>query len=126
MSNTRRSYPSDLSNKEWELIRPLVPAAKPGGRPRSTDMRELLNSIFYVAEGGIKWSRGSDISVLAGRRKKISSPVARVRQEETRNSMSLGEDRRGSLQFRSGHKIEESLVLISSVALSRISGLSKK
>lgn len=33
-------YPSDLTDEEWALLKPLIPAAKPGGRPRHTDMRE--------------------------------------------------------------------------------------
>lgn len=48
----RTAYPSDLSDGEWHLLEPLVPAAKPGGRPRSADMREILNGIFYVLRSG--------------------------------------------------------------------------
>ena len=33
-------YPTDLTDTEWTLFTPLIPAAKPGGRPRTTDMRE--------------------------------------------------------------------------------------
>ena len=40
---TRRSYPSDLSDKEWEVLRPLVPEARSGGRPRAPQTRELLD-----------------------------------------------------------------------------------
>ena len=48
-------YPSDLTDREWHLIKSLIPPAKRGGRPRSTDMRLVLNAIFYVARGGIAW-----------------------------------------------------------------------
>ncbi|AJD50295.1 hypothetical protein TH3_00845 [Thalassospira xiamenensis M-5 = DSM 17429] len=48
-------YPSDLSDREWELIAPFIPAAKTGGRPRRTDMREVMNAIIYIASGGIQW-----------------------------------------------------------------------
>lgn len=51
----RTAYPSDLSDGEWHLLEPLVPAAKPGGRPRSADMREILNGIFYVLRSGCAW-----------------------------------------------------------------------
>lgn len=44
----RKAYPSDLSDAEWELIKPLLPAAKGFGHPRTVDLREVLNSIFYV------------------------------------------------------------------------------
>lgn len=48
-------YPSDVSDMEWEVVAPLLPAAKPGGRPRTTCLREVLNAIFYVSRGGIAW-----------------------------------------------------------------------
>lgn len=51
----RLSYPTDLTDKEWAIIRPLIPPARPGGRPRSSDPREVLNAIFYVLRGGIPW-----------------------------------------------------------------------
>ena len=52
---TRRPYSTDLSDEEWQIIRPLVPEAKPGGRPRAHETRELLNAIFYVLRGGCAW-----------------------------------------------------------------------
>jgi putative transposase len=48
-------YPSDLADREWNLIKPLIPPAKLGGRPRATDMRLLLNAIFYVDRTGCAW-----------------------------------------------------------------------
>ena len=39
-------YPSDLSNDEWAILEPLIPAGKPGGRPRQVEMRDVLNAIF--------------------------------------------------------------------------------
>jgi putative transposase len=52
---TRRPYSTDLSEDEWEILRPLVPEAKPGGRPRTHQTREILNAIFYVVRGGCAW-----------------------------------------------------------------------
>jgi putative transposase len=52
---TRRPYSTDLSDEEWEVLRPLVPEAKPGGRPRAHETRELLDAIFYVLRGGCAW-----------------------------------------------------------------------
>jgi putative transposase len=52
---TRKSYSTDLSDEEWEILRPLVPEAKPGGRPRAHETRELLNAIFYLLRGGCAW-----------------------------------------------------------------------
>ena len=48
-------YPSDLTDREWELLRPLVPPAKSGGRPRSTEMREVMDAILYIASSGCQW-----------------------------------------------------------------------
>lgn len=51
----RLAYPSDLSDKEWLIFEPLIPAPKAGGRKREVDMREIVNGIFYVLRGGIAW-----------------------------------------------------------------------
>src|SRR5258706_15318693 len=51
----REPYPSDVSDQEWEILEPLIPAAKPGGKPRTTDMREVLNAILYVNKSGGQW-----------------------------------------------------------------------
>jgi putative transposase len=48
-------YPSDLTDREWHRITMLIPPANPGGRPRSTDMRMVLNALFYVVRGGMAW-----------------------------------------------------------------------
>jgi putative transposase len=52
---TRRPYSTDLADDEWEILRQLVPEAKPGGRPRAHRTREILNAIFYVLRGGCAW-----------------------------------------------------------------------
>ena len=51
----RKPYPSDLTDEQWKLIEPLLPEAKPGGRPSDIDLREVLNSIFYLVKSGIPW-----------------------------------------------------------------------
>jgi transposase len=48
-------YPSDVSDAEWALVGPLIRPAKPGGRRRSADEREVLNAIFYVLATGCQW-----------------------------------------------------------------------
>jgi putative transposase len=48
-------YPSDLTDDEWALLEPLIPPAKPGGRPRETDMREAMNAILYILRTGCPW-----------------------------------------------------------------------
>lgn len=51
----RQSYRTDLSDEQWELLEKLIPKAKSGGRPRSVDIREVINAIFYLVSGGIAW-----------------------------------------------------------------------
>ncbi len=51
----RRSYPSDLTDQEWAILEQLIPPAKPGGRPRTTDMREVVNAILYLDRTGAQW-----------------------------------------------------------------------
>ncbi len=48
-------YPSDLTDAEWALVKPLIGPAKRGGRPRTVDVREVLNAIFYVLSTGCQW-----------------------------------------------------------------------
>lgn len=51
----RKPYPSDLTDAQWEELAPLIPPAKPGGRPRTVDMREVINGILYVLRSGCAW-----------------------------------------------------------------------
>lgn len=50
-----KRYPSDLSELEWLVLLPLIPAPKAGGRPRSVNIREVINAIFYVLRCGVPW-----------------------------------------------------------------------
>jgi len=52
---TRTSYPSDLTDAQYALIEPLIPLAKPGGRRRSVDMRQVINGILYLNRSGCAW-----------------------------------------------------------------------
>ena len=51
----RRAYPSDLTDAQWAVLAPLLPAAKPGGRPRTVDLREVVNGILYILRTGAAW-----------------------------------------------------------------------
>jgi putative transposase len=51
----RQPYPTDLTDREWALLAPYVPRAKPGGRPEQYPKREILNGIFYIVRGGGAW-----------------------------------------------------------------------
>src|SRR5215472_15574105 len=48
-------YASNLSDAEWALIEPFMPAGKPLGRPRETDLRAVLDAILYIARSGCQW-----------------------------------------------------------------------
>jgi len=52
---TRKSYPSDLTDLQWSNIEHLIPGAKPGGRPRKYDNRDLVDAIFYLLASGCQW-----------------------------------------------------------------------
>jgi putative transposase len=52
---TRKKYPSDLTDRQWEKMKPLIPPPKSGGRPRIVQMREVLNGIFYLVRSGCSW-----------------------------------------------------------------------
>ena len=51
----RTSYPTDLTDAEWERLLPHLPPARPRGRPRKHSVREILDAIFYVMRGGCAW-----------------------------------------------------------------------
>jgi transposase len=55
MDKEEKRYPSDLTEAEWAILEPLVPRAKPGGHPRTVNIREVVNGILYVLRGGIPW-----------------------------------------------------------------------
>lgn len=54
-SVNRQIYSTDLTDSQWNYIKALIPVAKTGGRPRSLDMRQVINAILYVTVGGIQW-----------------------------------------------------------------------
>jgi putative transposase len=51
-----RRYPTDLTDEQWALIEPLLPPAKHGGRPRTVDLRLVLDTIFYLTKTGCQWA----------------------------------------------------------------------
>jgi transposase len=52
---TRKAYKTDLTDRLWQRLEPLLPKAKPGGRPRTVDLREVLNTLLYVNKTGCPW-----------------------------------------------------------------------
>jgi transposase len=51
----RRSYATDLTDAEWRILEPLLPAEKPGGRHRLYPMREIINALRYLLRSGCSW-----------------------------------------------------------------------
>ena len=51
----RTPYPSDLNDTEWQLLEPLLPPPKPGGRPIKYPRREIVNAILYIPRTGAAW-----------------------------------------------------------------------
>jgi putative transposase len=52
----RKPYPTDLSDDQWAFIGPLLPPAKSGGRPRTVNLREVVNTLFYQDRTGCQWA----------------------------------------------------------------------
>jgi putative transposase len=52
---TKQLYPTDLTDSQWDLIKEMLPKARPGGRPRSLEMRAVVNAILYLVVSGIQW-----------------------------------------------------------------------
>jgi putative transposase len=50
----RKPYPSDLTDAQWEIVRPLIPSSTVG-RPREVDLREVVNTILYLNRSGCQW-----------------------------------------------------------------------
>lgn len=48
-------YASDTTDREWAVIEPLLPPAADRGRPRGTQMRDVVNAVFYIAQTGCQW-----------------------------------------------------------------------
>jgi putative transposase len=55
MARQRLAYTTDLTDEEWQSLKPLLPPDKAGGRPRKYPLREVLNGIQYVLRGGCAW-----------------------------------------------------------------------
>lgn len=74
----RQSYPSDLTDEQWQLIRPLLPKRKRGqaGRPRTVEQRDLRDALFSIWRSGCPW-RSLPHDLPLGRT--VSSPFSRGR-----------------------------------------------
>ena len=73
-------YPSDLTNDEWALVAPLIRPAKRGGRPRTVDVREVLNAIFLRALDGVSVEGAPEGLPAAPHGLRVLGPVGLGRQ----------------------------------------------
>lgn len=54
-TQARKPYSTDLTDAQWDILEPLIPAQKTGGRPRTISMREVINSLLYLDRTGCQW-----------------------------------------------------------------------
>jgi putative transposase len=54
-TQARKPYSTDLTDAQWAILEPLIPAQKAGGRPRTISMREVVNSLLYLDRTGCQW-----------------------------------------------------------------------
>jgi putative transposase len=55
MARQRLAYLTDLTDEEWQILKPLLPPEQSGGRPRKYALREVINGIQYVLRSGCAW-----------------------------------------------------------------------
>lgn len=55
MFTPRKAYSTDLTDEQWQTLKPLLPMAKHGGRPRTVNLREVVNAILYLNRTGCQW-----------------------------------------------------------------------
>ncbi len=48
-------YPTDVTDQEWAILAPLLPPPKPGGRPRTVNLRLIGNGLFHILRSGCQW-----------------------------------------------------------------------
>jgi putative transposase len=51
----RKIYPSDLSERQWHVLKPLIPAPKASGSPGTVDISEIVKAMLYVLSRGCAW-----------------------------------------------------------------------
>src|SRR5437667_8450272 len=51
----RKPYTTDLTDEQWAILESLLSPAKPGGRPRKTNLREVINALLYINRNGCTW-----------------------------------------------------------------------
>ena len=95
-NQSRKAYPSDVTDEPWTLVAPRLPPAQSsprGGRPRQVDLREVLNTIRYLHRRGCQWDmlphdllpkRTADDDCAQGRDDGTWTKVVTALREQTR------------------------------------------
>ena len=52
---SRKPYPTDLTDEQWDLLKPMLPPDKPRGRKRRVDLRDIIDAILYLLRSGCSW-----------------------------------------------------------------------
>ena len=79
---TRKAYPTDISDVEWDLIKSMIPAEskRKRGKKRQVDMREVVNAIFYILRAGCSWSSGCLMIYPRGKQCLLISVAGNVKE----------------------------------------------
>lgn len=56
----RKTYPTDINDMIWDVVQAYIPDEKPGGRPRDTNIREVINGILYILNNDCSWRKMPD------------------------------------------------------------------
>jgi transposase len=83
---SRLRYPSDLTDDEWALVRPLIPPAKRGGNKRRVDERAIVDGLMYILSTGCQWrAMPKDLpprSTIWNRPKAITGAIVRLEKRD--------------------------------------------
>lgn len=96
METDEKRYPSDISDREWELIKPLI-EQNGLGRPRKVNIREVINAIFYISRTGCQWrylpELMENVRIISNKNKEPSAAIIDNQSvKTTKNANSKGYD----------------------------------
>jgi len=84
-------YPSDLTDEEWALVKPVIPRAKRGGNKRTVDVREVVNGLMYVLSTGCQWhAMPKDLPLCREQADREVSPTAAIIDSQSVKSAEKG------------------------------------
>ncbi len=104
----RKPYKTDLNDEQWELLRPLIELPE-GGRPKTTDLREVVNAILYQLKTGCQWDMLPHDFPAAGTVKDYFYYLKRTNQFER-----INDTLRKKVRVQAGRNEEPSLAVIDS------------